>query len=89
MKKIKELLEALSDYTDDVKFVRKDTDYGAYRELAKQNGRIIGWIEQRPEGDLEESGKFFYAYGKPSQSNYISFTCDTLEQAKKEFIENL
>jgi len=71
------------------KFVRKDTDYNSYRELLKKGNKIIGFIEQRPQGNFEDSNKFFYAYGKPSQSSFISFTCDSLEQARKEIISNL
>lgn len=65
-----------------MKFVRKDTDYGAYRELLKNGNKIVGWVEQRP------TGEFFYAYGKPSQSSYISFECKSLLEAKEEIIEN-
>ena len=71
------------------KFVRKDTDYGAYRELLKNRNKIIGFIEQRPSGDFEDSNKFFYCYGKPSQNSFVSFTCNSLEQAREEIIRNL
>lgn len=71
------------------KFVIKQTDYGAYREIYKEGNKILGWIEQYPTTNLSESNKFFYAYGKPSQDHYVSFTCDTLEQARKEFLDNL
>lgn len=65
-----------------MKFVRKDTDYGAYRELLKNGNKIVGWVEQRPNGD------FYYAYGKPSQSSFISFECESLDVAKAEIVEN-
>lgn len=64
-------------------FRTKNTDYGAYRELLIEGRKILGWIEQRP------NGYFYYAYGKPSQYSFISFECDTLEQARKEIVENL
>lgn len=64
-------------------FRTKNTDYGAYRELLKEGRKILGWIEQRPNGD------FYYAYGKPSQSSFISFECKTLEQARKEIVESI
>lgn len=63
-----------------MKFVKSNTDYGAYRELLKEGNKIIGWIEQRT------NGKYFYAFGKPSQSNFISFECETLQQAKNEML---
>ena len=63
-----------------LKFVRKDTNYNAYRELLKSGNKIIGWIEQRP------NGKYYYAFGKPSQTSFISFECDTLSIAKNEML---
>ena len=63
-----------------MKFVKSNTDYGAYRELLKEGNKIIGWIEQRT------NGKQLYAFGKPSQSNFISFECETLQQAKNEML---
>lgn len=61
--------------------VRKDTDYGAFREIFKDGNKIIGWIEQRPNGD------FYYAYGKPTQKEpYMIYICETLDEAERRII---
>lgn len=72
-----------------IKLIIKPTDYGAYREILKDGNKILGWIEQYPITNLPESGKFFYAFGKPSQTNYISFQCDTLKEAEDGLLNNL
>ena len=60
------------------------TDYGAYREYFVKGRKILGWIEQDPKANLPESEKFFYAIGNPKQTNYVSYQCDTLDQAREE-----
>ena len=73
-------------------FKRKDTDYGAYRELLKDGKRVRGWVEQlTPEGSEAYGGDFYYAYGCPSKVERTAdiYICKTLEQARKEIIENL
>lgn len=72
-----------------LKFVCKPTDYGTYRELLKDGNKIVGWVEQRPKTNSKENEMYFYAYGKPSQTSFISFNCKTLKQAKEEIVNNL
>lgn len=33
-----------------------------------------------------ENDRFAYSFGKPSQAEYISFDCDSLEVAKAKFL---
>ena len=68
-------------------FLHKHTDYGAYREILKDGNMIVGWVEQYPHSTLPESDKWFYAFGKPSQTSFMAFQCDTLEEAKTKLIE--
>lgn len=44
------------------------------KHLIKRGKRIIGFVGQY------SNGQHYYAFGKPSQSNYIAFHCDSLEQ---------
>ena len=44
------------------------------KHLVKRNGKIIGFVTK----DL--CGQYWYAFGRPSQNNYISFACNSLEQ---------
>lgn len=71
-----------------LKLIVKPTDYGAYREILKRGNKILGWLEQRPKTNLEESETYFYAFGKPSQSSYCSFGCKTLEEARNGLLNN-
>lgn len=71
------------------KLIIKPTNYGAYREILKDGNKILGWIEQYLTSNLPESEKFFYAFGKPSQSSYISFTCGTLKEAEDGLLNNI
>ena len=48
-------------------------------KVIKQNRKIIGFYYQ------DSKGQFWAAFGKPSQSNYISFAVDN-EQAAINFI---
>jgi len=43
------------------------------KTLVKNGNRIKGFVYQ----DL--SGQYWYAFGKPSQSDYISFVCKSIE----------
>lgn len=43
------------------------------KHLVKMDGRIKGFIY------VDMSGQFWYAFGRPSQSCYISFACRSLE----------
>ena len=49
--------------------------------LAKENNKVIGFIEKTRNG-------YSYSFGKPSQSNYMSFEVDDLETAKERIKEN-
>ena len=63
----------------DLDFVNKDG-----RTLVKKNGKIVAFIGERPHGG------FYYAFGKPSASHYMSFDVDDYETAVsriKEFAE--
>jgi hypothetical protein len=44
------------------------------KAIIKTGRRIKGFVYQ----DLE--GNFWYAFGKPSQDNYISFRCESIEE---------
>lgn len=41
--------------------------------IVKDGKRIIGFVYK----DME--GNFWYAFGRPSQSNYIAFRCKSIE----------
>lgn len=41
--------------------------------IVKNGKKIIGFA-------FEHKGEFFYAFGKPSQSNYLSFKCNSIEE---------
>lgn len=43
------------------------------KHLVKVNGKIKGFIYQ------DKYGQHWYAFGRPSQDSYISFTCRSLE----------
>jgi hypothetical protein len=43
------------------------------KHLVKKGRRIKGFV-------FEQNGSWWYAFGRPSQDNYISFACDSLEQ---------
>ena len=51
--------------------------------IFKQGRRIRGFITPL------ENDRFAYAFGKPSQADYISFECPDLETAKNKFINIL
>lgn len=54
------------------------------KHIVKRGRKILGFVYQ------DMKGHFWYAFGKPSQSNYISFYCSSLEQgiARIEFHTN-
>lgn len=43
------------------------------KHLVKNGKRIKGFVYQK------QDGSFWYAFGKPSQDNYIAFACRDLE----------
>lgn len=43
------------------------------KHLVKRGAKIIGFVHKI--GD-----EFYYSFGRPSQSQYISFKCDSIEQ---------
>lgn len=43
------------------------------KHLVKSGRRIKGFVYQTPNGE------WWYAFGKPSQSNYIAFACKSKE----------
>lgn len=64
----------------DLDFVNKGD-----KTIVKKNGRIVAFIGERPHGG------FYYAFGKPSASHYMSFDVDDYETAVsriKEFAED-
>lgn len=64
----------------DLDFVNKGD-----KTIVKKNGRIVAFIGERPYGG------FYYAFGKPSASHYMSFDVDDYETAVsriKEFAED-
>ena len=42
--------------------------------LVKKGKKIIGFVSQYG------NGQYYYAFGKPSQNNIISFECNSIEQ---------
>ena len=46
----------------------------------KQGRKIRGFITPL------ENNRYAYSFGKPSQAEYISFECDSLEVAKAKFL---
>jgi hypothetical protein len=44
------------------------------KHLIKRGKRIVGFVYQRSQG------QWCYAFGRPSQDQYITFDCDSLEQ---------
>jgi len=48
--------------------------------VLKQGRKIRGFITPL------ENNRFAYSFGKPSQSEYISFECPDLETAKNKFL---
>jgi len=48
--------------------------------IFKQGRKIRGFITPL------ENNRFAYSFGKPSQSEYISFECSDLETAKNKFL---
>ncbi len=42
------------------------------KHLVKNGKRVIGFVS-------EYAGKFTFAFGKPSQREYIAFDCNSLE----------
>jgi len=43
------------------------------KHLVKDGKRILGFVYQDSKGD------YWYAFGKPSQPEYIAFACKSLE----------
>ena len=44
------------------------------KNLVKRGRRIIGFVWQ------DKNGQHWYAFGKPSQNQYIAFACNSIEQ---------
>ena len=65
-----------------LRFVERITDYGTKQVILKSDNKILAWVEER-------SNKYYYAFGKPSDSNYISFVVDSIEDGKQKILENL
>lgn len=74
-----------------LKWVERITDYGAAQILLKKENKILAWIESYPKNTAvdEEKDKYFYAFGKPSDNNYLSFRVDTIEEGKTKVMNNL
>jgi hypothetical protein len=51
------------------------------QELVKIGRKIIGFTWQ------DRQGQCWFAFGKPSQSSYISFACNSIEQGKEKILE--
>lgn len=49
-------------------------------ELIKDGRRIIGFIDQKPNGEWS------YVFGKPSQSSYIEFYTSSREKALERVV---
>ena len=65
-----------------LRFVERMTDYGTKQAILKSDNKILAWVEER-------SDKCYYAFGKPSDSSYISFVVDSIEDGKQKILENL
>ena len=65
-----------------LKFVERITDYGTKQAILKSGNKILAWVEER-------SDNCYYAFGKPSDSSYISFVVDSIEEGKQKILENL
>lgn len=65
------------EITNSLSFVEKGN-----KIIAKNKSKIVGFIEKNRDGT------YTYAFGKPSQSNYASFTVDDLETAKDRLEES-
>lgn len=74
-----------------LKWVERITDYGATQILLKKGNKILAWIESYPKNTTvdEEKDRYFYAFGKPSNNNYLSFRVDTIEEGKIKVMDNL
>jgi hypothetical protein len=46
------------------------------RKLIKDGRRIVGFVYQKNDGS------HWYAFGRPSQDNYISFACRDFEHGE-------
>ena len=46
----------------------------------RHDGKIRGFIFPL------ENGRYAYSFGKPSQSQFISFECSSIEAAKSDFL---
>lgn len=44
------------------------------KHLVKRGRKIIGFVYQ------DYKGQYWYQFGRPSQDNYISFACSSIEQ---------
>ena len=77
--------------TQHTHLIIKPTDYGAYREILKQGNKIVGYLEAYPKDTAvdEEKGKYFYTFSKPSATDFVSYRCDTLEEARKQLMKGV
>jgi hypothetical protein len=44
------------------------------KTIIKEGRKIKGFVFQ------DKQGEFWFAFGKPSQDNYISFRCESIEE---------
>lgn len=65
-----------------LRFVERITDYGTKQAILKSGNKILAWVEER-------SDKCYYAFGKPSDNDYLSFRVDTIAEGKQKILENL
>ena len=65
-----------------LRFVERITDYGTKQAILKSDNKILAWVEESPD-------KCYYAFGKPSDDNYVSFVVDSIEEGKQKILENL
>ena len=50
--------------------------------IAKKSRKIVAFCGF-------QNGSFFYAFGKPSQTSYMSFCVDSIDTAKNRILENV
>lgn len=71
MLRFKEYLEE-GKYEDEIARIKKE------RTIVKTGKKIDGFVW------TDKGGKCWYAFGKPSQSNYLAFACKSKEDGIKK-----